>query len=343
MDADVVVVGAGAVGSAAARELARRGLDVIALERFRIGHDRGSSHGDARIFRHSYDAPDWVRMMKEAMGLWAELEDEAGEELLTRTGGIDLDAPPENATSLDAEGMGYEVLSGAAVMERFPSLSLAPEEEVLFQADAGIVHADRAWRALVEGARRAGAEVREGVQVVELRADEDGVEARTDGGTISARVGVVAAGSWALDLLRPVGIAVPARVTRESPAYFESEPPPVVVVDWHGEHLTYALPSPGFGLKAAEHHAGPEVDPDDWGGPDEASVARVRAWVAERFAPMDPRPLHAEACLYTTTADERFVLERHGAVVVASACSGHGFKFVPWSGARAAELALRRS
>ncbi|HEX6262061.1 MAG TPA: FAD-dependent oxidoreductase [Actinomycetota bacterium] len=343
MDADVIVVGAGAVGSAAARDLARRGLDVIALERSRIGHDRGSSHGDARVFRHSYDAPGWVRMMKEAMGLWAELEDEAGEVLLTRTGGIDLDPPPQNAASLDAEGVGYEVLPGAAVTERFPSLSLRPEAKVLFQADAGIVHADRAWRALAQGARRAGADVREGVRVLELRTDEDGVEARTEGGSISARVGVVAAGSWTATLLRPLGISLPVRVTRESPAYFESDPPPVVVVDWHGEHLTYALPSPRFGLKAAEHHAGPEVDPDDGGGPDQASVDRVRAWVAERFAPMDPRPLHAEACLYTTTADERFLLERHGAVVVASACSGHGFKFVPWSGARAAELASRRS
>lgn len=340
MDADVVVVGAGAVGSAAARELARRGLDVIVLERFLIGHDRGSSHGDARVFRHSYDAPEWVRMMKESMELWGELEEEAGELLLTRTGGIDLDPPPENAASLDAEAVPYEVLAPDETMERYPFLAIPPDAEVLFQADAGIVQADRAWRALVEGARAAGADVREETRVLSLFPSDEGVEVRTEGGTVTGRVGVVAAGAWSGDLLRPLGIDLPVRVTRESPAYFETHPPPVVVVDWSREPLTYALPSPGFGLKAAEHHAGAETDPEEGGGPDEASVERVRAWVAERFAPTDPLPLHAEGCLYTTTADERFVLERHGSLVVASACSGHGFKFVPWSGARAAGLAV---
>lgn len=339
MDADVVVVGAGAVGSAAARDLARRGLDVIVLERFRIGHERGSSHGDARVFRHSYDAPEWVRMMKESMELWGEIEEEAGDPLLTRTGGIDLDPPPENAASLDAEGVPYETLSAVETMERYPSLAIPPDAEVLFQADAGIVHADRAWQALVQGARSAGADVREEVGVVSVSASDEGFEARTKGGLVTGRVGVVAAGAWSRDLLRPLGIDLPVRVTRESPVYFEAEQPPVVVVDWSREPLTYALPSPGFGLKAAEHHAGAETHPEEGGGPDEASVDRVRAWAAERFAPMDPMPLHAEGCLYTTTADERFILERHGALVVASACSGHGFKFVPWSGARAAALA----
>ena len=343
MDADVVVVGAGAVGSAAARALARRGLDVIVLERFRIGHDRGSSHGDARVFRHSYDAPEWVRMMREAMELWGELEDEAGEPLLTRTGGIDLDPPPENAASLDAEAVPYEMLSAGVTMERYSSLAIPPDAEVLFQADAGIVHADRAWRALVEGARSAGADVREEIRVVSVSASDESFEARTEGGLVTGRVGIMAAGAWSRDLLRPLGIDLPVRVTRESPVYFEAEQPPVVVVDWNQEPMTYALPSPEFGLKAAEHHAGPETDPEEGGGPEEGSTDRVRAWVAERFAPMDPRPLHAEGCLYTTTADERFVLERHGPLVVASACSGHGFKVVPWSGARAAALAAEAS
>jgi len=339
MDADVVVVGAGAVGSAAARELARRGLDVIVLERFRAGHDRGSSHGDARVFRHSYDAPEWVRMMRESIDLWRELEDEAGEPLLEVTGGIDLDPPPENAASLEAEAVPYEMLSAGEASERFPSLAVPPGAKVLFQADAGIVRADRAWRALLEGARVAGAEVREETAVLSVSVGDERFEARTEGGLVTGRVGVVAAGAWSRELLREVGIDLPVRVTRESPVYFEAEAPPVVVVDWSREPLTYALPSPVFGLKAAEHHAGPETDPEEGGGPEERSVERVRAWVAERFAPMGPRPLHAEGCLYTTTADERFVLERHGPLVVASACSGHGFKFVPWSGARAASLA----
>jgi sarcosine oxidase len=103
--------------------------------------------------------------------------------------------------------------------------------------------------------------------------------------------------------------------------------------------ISYALPAPGVGLKAGLHHAGPPADPDETGIPDPAIVRWVSGWVARRFPELNPEPIGVDTCLYTNTADESFVLERHGRIVVASACSGHGFKFAPAIGRTIAALA----
>jgi sarcosine oxidase len=133
-------------------------------------------------------------------------------------------------------------------------------------------------------------------------------------------------------------------VTRETLAYFRREgPPPPSIVDLNAEtggHGMYSLYDPVHGLKAGAHHAGVEADPDEAGEPDPAVVERISNWVRVRFPDVDPEPLDAQVCMYTTTADEHFILERRGRIVIGSACSGHGFKFAPAVGRRLAELAL---
>jgi sarcosine oxidase len=150
----------------------------------------------------------------------------------------------------------------------------------------------------------------------------------------------VTAGAWVTDFVPDL----PASVTRETIAYFHRDgPASPSVVELNEEmrgHAMYALHDPVHGLKAGAHHAGTETDPDDDGGPDPAIVERISAWVRERLPDADPEPVGAEACIYTNTADESFVLERRGRVVVGSACSGHGFKFAPAVGRRLAALAL---
>lgn len=326
------------MGAATAAALARRGREVTLLERFETGHTRGSSHGDARVFRLSYDAPEWVRMMQEALGLWRRLEEESGERLLTTTGGLDLGPPPENAATLEATGVEHELLSAGEAMARYPAVAIAPGTEVLAQADAGVVHAERAWRAFADRARAGGAELLEGTRVLEFRAAGDAAELRTEGETLRTRTVVVTAGAWARGLLAGI-VDLPVRVTRETPVYFrflERSPHPILV-EWR-EPPVYALPS-GAWLKAAEHHGGAETDAEEPGVPNERSMARVVAWVGERFPTADPEPVSVETCLYTTTEDERFIMERHGPVVVGSACSGHAFKFAPLVGERLADLA----
>lgn len=334
-----MVVGAGVMGSATAWALAGAGHEVVLVERFRVGHRHGSSHGAARIFRLSYPDPAYVGMMQEAIPLWRRLEEETGETLLTVTGGLDGGVGLErNAAAMEARGVAFERLDGAEVAARFPALAADRREAFLYQSEGGIVSAEAAWRAFVASAVARGAEVAEEARVLAVRPDDEGVEIDTEEGGYRARAAVVTAGAWARELLAPAGVDLAVRPTRETVAYFRIDEPVPTMLEW-AEGFAYALPNPGHGLKAGEHGIGPEIDPDVKGGPDEASVARLASWIRRRYPAADPEPHLVETCLYTNTADESFILERHGRLVVGSPCSGHGFKFAPLIGERLAALA----
>jgi sarcosine oxidase len=190
------------------------------------------------------------------------------------------------------------------------------------------VRADLAHRALVDGARAHGARVEEGTRVESL---DD----------VDAKAVVVTAGPWVTEFFPDL----PLRITRETVAYFKrvgAPLPSVVQLDpvTRG-HAMYSLHDPLHGLKAGVHHAGPEITPDEQRPPDPALVDRVSEWVGRTYPDADPNPVAAETCIYTTTADEHFILERRGRVVIGSPCSGHGFKFAPAIGTRLAQMALQ--
>lgn len=342
-DVDVVVVGAGVMGAAAAWRLAGRGREVVVLEQFDLGHDRGSSHGSVRVFRFSYDDPRFVGMAMDALPLWRELERESERTILTITGGYDF-GPSEhleaNAKALATQGASIEMIDGKELMRRYPATSVAADSPILHQPDAGFIFAELAVRTFAERAAERGADLRERSPVLGLRSSDDRVEVTTAGETFRARMAIVTAGSWARGLLEGVGIDLPVVPSRETVAFFalKDDPPVPVLVEWTSPP-TYALPSPGQGLKAGWHRSGPEADPDQPGPVDSRVIDYLSSWVAEHYPSADPHPYHAETCMYTNTADESFILERHGPIVVGSACSGHGFKFAPLIGERLAELA----
>jgi sarcosine oxidase len=337
---DAVVIGGGAMGTATALALARRGRRTLLVERFRIGHERGSSHGSTRIFRFSYHHPEYVRMAAAARDGWWDLEREAGQELLRTTGGLDVGPGAETAAAaLRAAGVPFRWLRAEEAAERWPGLLGDPGSQVLFQDDAGVLSAGAAVAAMALLAANAGAEIREEIHVEAVTATPsgDGVEVRTPNGTFQAGVAVVTAGSWAAGLLETAGIDLPLEVTREQVTYFQQDSPSGLptLIEWaeEPEPSRYAVPDPGRPgtVKLGEHRAGPPVDPDTRTfEPDPVGEARVQDWAARRFAGL--RPVRSETCLYTTTPDEDFVLDRVGPVVVGSACSGHGFKFAPLIG-----------
>jgi sarcosine oxidase len=323
--ARVAVVGAGVMGLATAHALARAGCEVVVYEQFGPGHARGSSHGRSRIFRLAYPEPRWVRLAQEALAGWRELEAETGEQLLELNGLLEIvrDLSESSAPALDACGVAWERLEREVVERRFP-LRVPPGFFCLLQHEAGIVLADRA---LAGFARRI--EVRYGTRVASLA-------------ELEADCTVVTAGAWVNHLVDP---PLAVRVTRETICYFrqaDARPTPAVVSfkEQASGHQFYALADPQHGLKVGAHHWGPEVHPRAEVEPDPGTAEAISAWAAQHLALADPHPVEVGTCLYTSTADESFVLERRGRIVVGSACSGHGFKFAPAVGARLAALAL---
>jgi sarcosine oxidase len=339
---DVIVIGGGAMGSAATLALTRAGREVLLLERFRPGHDRGGSHGATRIFRLVYDEPDYVRLAKRALTLWRELEAESGTRLLTTTGAIDHGQPSmtERTVLLDSMKVPFEVLDPAAAHERWPGLAF--ETQVLHQPDGGRLHADTAVNTLQRLAVRDGAQVHFEHQVTGIAVAGDVVEVRTGEDVLHARHVVVAAGPWTPSLLRGIVDMPPLTVTQEQPAHFAVR----TDLDWPsfvhwrpGVPDSYGLFAPGEGVKVGFHGTGPVVDPDkrDFTAREDG-LRELREYVRRWLPGADPDTWDPVSCLYDNTSNEDFVIDRVGPVTVATGFSGHGFKFVPAVGELLADL-----
>jgi monomeric sarcosine oxidase len=352
---DLVVVGAGLAGSAAAWAAARRGLDVVVLEAFEPGHPNGSSHGSARIFRRVYDDPLYIRLTGAARDRWDALEEQAGETLITVTGGVDFgparDAEPlgKMVRSCDVRA---ELLSAGEAGERWPGFDFGAGP-VLFQPDAGALDPDRTVAAMLRLAARDGARVHFGTPVRSIAAAEDGARVRTDRGEFTAPSVVLAVGAW-LEPLAAHVVPLPAlRVTREQILHLEQRgtpgPWPAFIYD-DAETCFYGLPggrdggAPGA-VKIGEHHAGrvtTATTRDFTADPERRQ--RILDFAARCLPGLDNSKMRGEStCLYTTTANQDFILDRHGPFVIASACSGHGAKFAPLQGEIIAGLATGES
>jgi len=342
---DTVVIGAGAMGSATAWWLARRGRAVLLVEQFEQGHDRGSSHGGSRIFRYAYPDPAHSRLAVVARPLWTELEDDAGETLIDVIGALDHGDPAlvgPLADAMTAAGVPFEALDPEAAQERWPHLRF--EGTVLHQPEAGRCRADAAVAALARRAAHYGAEVRYGVGPARVAVAGDGVRVIVGDEAVEARTVVVTAGAW---LARTVGREVPLpplRVTEEQLVYFPPRVEPKTLTEWpsfihHTDRFWYGLHTPGLGIKLGGHHEGDAIDPDHRREELDPDYVAGLVRYAEHWVPgVVPEPDAPSTCLYTTTSDERFLLDRRGPIVIGSACSGHGFKFAPLIGRLLADL-----
>jgi sarcosine oxidase len=352
---DVVVVGLGVMGSAAACHLARRGRRVVGIERFRPGHEHGSSHGATRIIRLGYyEHPAYVPLLRRAYALWRELEASAGRPLLQITGIAEIGRPDGKlvAGTLAAartHDLPHAVLAAPEFMRRFPAFRIPADCVGVVQPDGGVLAAERAIQAQLDLAQAAGAELRTGETVRAIEPRGGGVQVRTDRDTIEAGSAIIAAGPWLNKLLPDLG--APLRATRQVMAWFEPRDAslfspgrfPVFMIE-SARGIHYGFPLDDTGVKFAKHHHADEtVDPDACDrSASPADDALIRPMLAECLPAANGRLRQAKICLYTMTPDGDFLIDRlPGApqIVVASPCSGHGFKFAPVIGEILADLA----
>ena len=353
----VAVVGLGGAGAQAARLLAEEGHDVTGFERHGLGHDRGSSHGASRIIRYAYEDALYTQLMRRAYALWDEMEARAGEELFVRCGGVTL-GPPEHPRmlavreALVSQRVPFEELSPSEVAERFPAIRLHGGEVALYQADGGFLRASRCVAAAWRLARAEGAELHEGARVESIAWRGGRSIVATQDGERDFDACIVAAGAWAARLVP--SIASRLTVLKQQVVYcaiethaerFEPSRMPVWIDN--GTH-DYGFPSDGEieGVKVAHHGDGAPVDPDrDDRSVDLARESAMLERARRRLPDLSDRVVSAQACLYTMAPGEDFVIDRvPGApgLVVASACSGHGFKLTVLTGRLAADLAVGR-
>jgi len=341
---DVIVVGLGAMGSAASYHLSAQGLRVLGLDRFKPPHTLGSSHGLTRVIREAYfEHPSYVPLVQRAYELWADLEQKSGRKLLLQTGGLMI-GPPDGALvagakrSAEEHKLPHEVLSAAQIQHRFPAFRLRDDMVAILEPRAGILFPEKAVETHLELALKNGATFHFHEPVLNWQPNGTGVQVSTGTDCYFADRLIISAGPWAEPLLP--GLPLPLAIERQvlcwfepqsQPELFSPESFPIYLFQYAPRGFFYGFPDLGDGIKVALHHGG-EVGPlenlrrevDDT---DIASVRRLR----QQFVPKaDGLFISATVCVYTNAPDEHFVLGPHPAhsqVIIASPCSGHGFKF----------------
>lgn len=352
---DVIVLGLGAMGSAAADHLSRRGYRVLGLDAHPRGHVLGASHGKSRFIREAYfEKPDYVALVQRAYGQWRDLEARSRRSLLEITGGLwmgALDSPIVAGSRLSAErhGLAHELLDAATIRRRFPALSVGDGMWGLLEPNAGVLKPEDCVRAQCTEAERHGARLRFGERVVRWQAEGSGVSVETDEMRFTADRLVITAGPWSAKVL--ADLRVPMEAHRVHYVHFEPAAPapfaelPLWLIALYPGVFYYGTPyRPGEGLKFGLHRASEACDPDTVDRTvTQRDIDDFRA-AAEQFLPgATSQTLWAEACLYSMTPDTDFILDRHPAheqVVFGCGFSGHGFKFAPVIGEALADLAM---
>ncbi|MFQ5704436.1 MAG: N-methyl-L-tryptophan oxidase [Gemmatimonadales bacterium] len=341
--ADVIIVGLGAMGSSAAYHVAGRGYSVLGFDRFRPPHDRGSSGGETRIIREAYfEHPLYVPFVQHAYDLWRELEKESGKQLLTQTGGLMM-GPPDGVlvtgalASARQHGLPFELLTPTQIAQRFPVFQPSDEMVGVLEPRAGFLLAELCIGANLELAQARGANLRFNEPISAWHASGSGVEVRSERGVYRAEKLVLSAGAWMAGIVGD--LKLPLHVERmvlhwfepkRNKDWFSSARLPIYVIEYAPNYLFYGFPLQPRGIKIALHHHGPETDPEDVAAVSQEERSSMLELISRYMPDAAGRIVDSATCMYTNTPDENFLIDfhpDHGNVLLASPCSGHGFKF----------------
>lgn len=359
---DAIVLGAGGMGSAATYYLSAAGLKVLLLEQFELNHQQGSSYGESRVIRYSYDLPIYVDLMRAAYPLWFALQKATQEKLYIKTGGLDFGYPHEETfqklkQSMEEAELDYEYLTKPEVAARFPQFNLDEGMAAIFQSDTGLLKPSRCVLAHIRLAQQHGATVRDRTPVTKINPQANGVEVVTATETFSAARLIITAGSWTRSLLAPLGIDLPLRIMPcqlgfyqpLDKAAFTPDRFPVFFAHMNGDYgeMPYGIPHEDenvgvkvttfYGWQTVEHPSQVDYTPSaEW-------VERIRNFSRQYIPGAAGETIYTRRCLYTMTEDKHFVVDRHPVhpqIVIGAGFSGHGFKFTTLIGKILAELAI---
>jgi sarcosine oxidase len=351
---DVIVLGGGTMGTAAAWALGKRGLKTLLLEQFHHVHDQGSHGGETRVIRHAYaESPEYVPLVRRADQLWQELQASVGEQVLVRCGGLELAAPGfaharAARASADAHGLSYEWLTPEEVMSRWPAFRVPEDWDALYSPDSGFLLTEGALRRMADAARALGATILEQTQAVGWGAELEHVWVDTPVDRYEADALIVTAGAWATKSIADLDL--PVRILRKTlwwqevvdPRQFEPERFPVFITDSPAGEI-YGFPVYGTpALKIANHAGGELVDLETVDRSTRPGENRDCLELAARVLPgVTSRAMKSAVCLYAMTPDTDFIVDRHPLlprVAIGGGFSGHGFKFAPAIGELLTEL-----
>lgn len=356
--ADIVVVGLGAVGSAALYHAAKLGAQAIGIDRFHPPHEFGSSHGETRITRQAIgEGREYVPLVKRSDQLWDELEAATGRKLVTRNGALVLAAPHiggqhhgstsflgDTAAIASENHIAHELLSSDEIRQRYPQFRIQQEETGYFEPGAGFLRPETCIEAHLSLAQDLGATLHTRETVLRLNVSGTSVQVMTDRATYAAKQAIVSAGPWMARLL-PNAVTQPLRVYRQVVSWFalsrnaerytaQNFPVFIWITGNQPSDMLYGFPlidGLDGGLKVATELYDATVDPDHVER--DVSAKEIRAlysgYIADRLPDVSSHCVHSSTCLYTVAPNARFIIDQvddSGRILFASACSGHGFK-----------------
>lgn len=328
---------------------------MVGFEQFRPGHDRGSSHGDTRIFRTAYfEGPEYVPLLQRAHHVWRELEKESGAELLTMTGGLAI-GPRDGElvagvlASAKENRLPHRLLDPIELGRIYPQHRLRDEDVGVLDEQAGFLRPERSIAAAASCAEALGARLSPETRVTSVQSSSGGVVIETTGGSYRAERALVTAGAWTSKLLPQLGLPlaverqVMAWLAVDDPASFGPQRFPIFIRETAPGRFRYGFPSTdGRSIKIAVHHEGRPADPDSINREVvDADLLPIRDFAREHLRGAKGDVVDARVCMYTNTPDERFLAISPASmpgVTVLSACSGHGFKFASVMGDLVADL-----